>query len=100
MLVEREDGATEDVGGETLLSVLVLEGLLPVGGGELEDAAARPARQETEEVAQIGPGLDPVELAACDQRDEGDIDDGAVVAADEEPVLPAHRLAPDLALGA
>jgi hypothetical protein len=88
MLVEREHGATEDVGGETLLSVLVLEGLLPVGGGELEGAAARPARQEAEEVAQVGPGLDSVELAARDERDEGDIDDGAVVAADEEPVFP------------
>src|SRR5215213_10317450 len=91
MLVERKDRAAEDVVGETLLSVLVLEGLLPVGGRELEDSTARPARQEAEEVAEVGPGLDAVELAAGQQGDEGDVDDGAVVAAHEQPVLPPHR---------
>jgi hypothetical protein len=40
MVVEQaERGAAKDVGVEPLLSILVLEGLVPVGGGEVEDAA-------------------------------------------------------------
>ena len=31
-----------DLGGEALLSVLLLDGLVPVGGRELEDAARGP----------------------------------------------------------
>jgi hypothetical protein len=89
MVVEQGQGrAPEDVGIEALLSVLVLEGLLPVEGGELEDAAAGPAGKQTEEVAEVGPGLDAVELAAREQGDEGGVYLGGVVVADEEPVLP------------
>ena len=43
---------------EALLSILLLEGLLPEGGCELEDAARRPGRQEAQQVAEVGPGLD------------------------------------------
>ena len=54
MLVDLpERDLTEDVRSEPLLSVLLLESLLPVGGGELEDALHRPAREEAEEVAQV-----------------------------------------------
>ncbi len=84
---QAEGGAPEDVGVEALLSVLVLEGLLPVEGREIEDATDRPAGQQAEDVAEVGPGLDVVELAAREQRDEGGIDLGSVVGADEEPVL-------------
>src|SRR5665213_4550412 len=84
MLVERAEGcAPEDVGVEPLLSVLVLEGLLPVERCELQDSADRPARQEAEEVAEIGVGLDVVELAARQQRDEGGVDLGGVVGTDD-----------------
>jgi hypothetical protein len=39
MVVEQAEGrAPEDVGVEPLLSVLILEGLLPVDGGKVEDA--------------------------------------------------------------
>ena len=101
MLVEQAEGcAPEDIGVEPLLSVLVLEGLLPVEGGELQDSADRPARQEAEEVAKIGVGLDVVELAARQQRDEGGVDLGGVVGADEEPVLPSDCFAPQRPLGA
>ena len=61
----------EDVGGQELLSVLLLEGLLPEGGREVEDAALRPSRQKAKEVAKVGPRFKPVELAARDEADEG-----------------------------
>ena len=53
-----ERDRAEDVRGEPLLSVLLLGGLVPVGGGEIEDVAAGPAGQQTQEVAQVG-GLKP-----------------------------------------
>jgi hypothetical protein len=65
-----ERDSPEDVGGQTLLSVLLLKGLLPGGRGELEDTALGPGRQETEEVAEVGPGLDVVELAAGEEGDK------------------------------
>jgi len=101
MVVEQaEGGAPEDVGVEPLLSVRVLEGLLPVEGRELKDPAGRPAGQKAEEVSEVGPGLDLVELAARQQRDEGRIDLGGVVGADEEPILAADRFPPQCSLGA
>src|SRR6185312_7290212 len=94
MVVERtEGGAPEDVGVEPLLSVLVLGGLGPVEGRELEDPPDRRAGQEAEKVAEVGPGLDVVQLAARQQGDEGGVDLGGVVGADEEPVLPPHGFA-------
>lgn len=80
MLSER-DGA-KDVGGQTLLSVLLLDSLLPEGWGELEDPLGRPRAQEAEEVAEVGPGVDPV---AGQERDEDCVDARALVAAEEEP---------------
>ena len=94
---ERE--RAEDVGSEPLLSVLVLQGLAPVGGGELEDAGERPSGQETEEIAEIGPGFDLVELAAGQERHEDGVGLGTVVTAAEEPVLAADSLAAELSLG-
>jgi hypothetical protein len=66
MLSER-DGA-EDVGGQALLGVLLLESLLPEGWGELEDSTRGPGVQEAEDVAEVGPGVDAVELAARQER--------------------------------
>lgn len=87
-MVEQADGRPpEDVGVETLLSVAILEGLLPVERGELQNAANGPAREEAEEVAQVSPGLEVVELAAREQGDEGGVDFSGVVVADEEPVF-------------
>jgi len=37
-VIDERSGA-EDVGGQALLSILLLKGLLPEGGGELEDTA-------------------------------------------------------------
>src|SRR5579872_4424490 len=101
MVVEQaKRGTAEDVGIEPLLSVLVLEGLVPVHGSELENAAMGPARQEAEEVAQVGPRLDVVQLAAREKRDESGVDLSGVVGADEEPVLAADGFAAQRALGA
>jgi hypothetical protein len=94
MVVEQAEGRPpEDVGVETLLSVAILQGLLPVERGEVQNAANGPAREEAEEVAEIGPGLDVVELAAREQGDEGGVDFSGVVAADEEPVFSTDGLA-------
>ena len=55
MVVEQtERGLSEDVGGELLLSILVLAGLLPVDWGEIEDAANGPAREQAEKVYPFG----------------------------------------------
>ena len=52
-MVEQAEGRPlEDVGVETLLSVAILEGLLPVERGELQNAANGPAREEAEDVAK------------------------------------------------
>src|SRR5579883_3153903 len=81
------DGAV-DVGGEALLSVLLLASLIPVGGSQVEHAQDRPIGQQAEEVAQVAPGFDAVQSATGQERDEGRIDRAALVAAEEEPVLP------------
>src|SRR5262249_54392326 len=99
MLLDRhERSVAEDIGHEPLLSLLVLEGLVPVSGSELEDAAQGPVRQEAEEVAQVSPRLDLVKLAAREQRDESRVDLAAVVATDEEPIFTSHGFTSELAL--
>jgi hypothetical protein len=86
-----ERGLTENVGGQELLSVLLLEGLLPLGRREFEDATARPVRQQAEVITQVRPGLDVMELTAREQRDKGGVDLGGGVVADEEPVPGAQE---------
>ena len=97
MLGERQ--GAEDVGGEALLSVLLLGGLLPEGRSELEEPALGPGWEEAEEVAEVGPGLDAVELAARQEGDEDRVGAGALVAAEKQPVLPADDLAAEVPLG-
>ena len=83
-----EHDLTEDVGSEPLLSLLLLERLLPEGGRELEDPPSWPRRQEAQEVAEVAPGLDPVELAARQQRDENRVRAGSLVTPEEDPTPP------------
>ena len=59
-----ESDGTEAVGSEGLLSLVLLEGLAPVGRGQLENAANGPVWQKAEKVAQVAQGLDVVKLAA------------------------------------
>src|SRR6266851_5516341 len=92
-----EADLAEDVGGEPLLSVRVLESLFPVDGSQLEHALLIPARQQAEDVSQVPRGLDVVELAAGQERDEGGVDLPAVVASEENPVSPSESLAAKLA---
>ena len=91
---QAEDDATEDVRVEGLLSLAFLEGLAPVGGGELEDAVAGPARKQAEQVTDVRQGLDPVQAAAGQERDEGGVDLASVVAANEEPIFSADAGGP------
>jgi hypothetical protein len=79
---ESEESATEGVLCEPPLSFFLLESLLEVGGGELEDAGFRPVGEQVEQVAEVGPGLEAVQLAAGDQRDEVGVGSGAVFGAD------------------
>src|SRR5215467_1377150 len=81
--------ATKEIGVEPLLSVLLLQGLLPVDRRQLEHTAAGPARQQAQQVAQVTPGLDLVQAAARQERDEGRIDLAGVVAADKRPISSA-----------
>ena len=90
--VELEDGVSEGVGSEELLSVGVLSSLLPVAGSELEDAGTGPAGEQAQDVSEVGFGLDVVHVAAGDERGEGGVDLGAVVASDEQPVGAANSL--------
>src|SRR3954465_14184870 len=87
---EPEYHATEDVGRQGLVSLAFLEGLAPVERGQLEDPVLGPPWQQAEQVADVAEGLDPVQAAASQQRHEGGVHSGTVVAADERPVLSAH----------
>src|SRR5260370_7456045 len=93
-----EKHAAEDVGCQFLLSFDLIESLLPVGRGELENAVMGPARKEAEKSAHVGEGFDLVEPGAGEQRDEDGVDPGSVVATDEEPVSTAENLAAQIQL--
>jgi len=86
---QTEDDATEDVGVESQLSLVFLEGLAPVAGCELEDAVAGPAREQAEQIAHVCEGLELVQATTRQQRYEGRVDLTSVVAADEERVFPS-----------
>jgi hypothetical protein len=73
---------------EPLLSVGLLEGLLPEFGRQFENAALGPIGQENQNVPQVSPGLDSVQIAGSNERDGNGIPLGTVVIADEEPVFP------------
>ena len=84
---------------EEPLSLRLLAGLHPVLRRQLEDARPAPDREQREDVAQVGPRLEAVHLAARDQRHDGGVPLGGAVAADEEPVLAPDDLAAQLELG-
>src|SRR4051812_37470302 len=88
----RKHDATEDVGGQLLLSFGLLESLLPIGGSELEQSLGGPAADEAQQVADVRDRVDSVESGAGEQRDEDGVGLGAVVVADEKPVATAEDL--------
>jgi len=77
---------------EGLPSVALLEGLAPSGGRALEQAVFGPAGHQAQQVAQVCERFNLVKAAAGQERDEGGVHLCAVVAAHEEPVLPADDL--------
>src|SRR5258708_7637739 len=95
---EGEQGAPEGIVVEPPLSFFLLESLLPIRGGELEDAASGPLGQEVEQVAEVGPRLDVVHLAACDEGDEDGVGNRALLGSYEDPILSSDRLAAQVSL--
>lgn len=59
---------------------------------------AGPSGDEAQQVAQIGQRLDVVQPGAGEQRHEDGVHEGAVVAADEEPIAAPEDLAPQVEL--
>jgi hypothetical protein len=84
---ESQESAAEGIFVEPPLSFFLLEGLLEIGGGELKNAGLGPVGEQVEEIAQVTPGLDAMEFAAGDQRDEGSVGGGSVLGADKQPVF-------------
>jgi hypothetical protein len=76
-------GTTTNVGAEKVLRVRAGERLPPRGRRQLQDAPLRPAGDEAEQVPQVRPGLDAVQLAAGQERHEGRVNFAGVVVADE-----------------
>src|SRR6478609_5718533 len=95
---EGQESATEGIFVESPLSFFLLEGLLEIRGGELEDAGLGPIGEQVEQIAQVAPRLDAMEFAASDQRDEGGVGGGAVFRADEEPVFAPNCFLAEISL--
>ena len=87
--MRRVEAAEQAEGSGSLLSLWLLARVVPELRSELEHGVARPAGQQREHVAEVGPGLDVVHLAAGDEGGGDGIPLGAVVAAAEGPVEPA-----------
>src|SRR5271167_1101360 len=78
-----EDGAPVDVAREGALGPRQLDRVGPVGGGELEDSLLGPPGEQAQEIAQVGPGLERMELSARDEGDEVGVDLSGVVGASQ-----------------
>ena len=74
-------------------------GRAPVFGRELEIPSARPARQDAEGVGEVALGVEPVQRAGGDERQDVRGRRGVIVRAEEEPRLPSHGDRPERALG-
>ena len=79
--------SAEDVGSQPLLSVLLIRGSSSRRREKVQDAALRPGWQKAEEVAEIGPGLKPVQLASRNEANEGGVHLVSVIVSDKEPIL-------------
>src|SRR5688572_24431647 len=96
---ESQESATEGVVSEPPFSFFLLESLLEVGGGELENTGLRPVGEQIEQVAEVAPGLKAMKLAAGNERDEGCVGRGAVFGAHEEPVFSPDGFFSEVSLG-
>src|SRR4051812_18006672 len=95
---KRKHSATEDVGGQLLLSFGVLESLLPISGSEFEQPSHGPGRQQAEQISQVTVGLDVVEPSACEEGNKDGVHLGAIIAADKEPVSTTEDLPAEVEL--
>jgi hypothetical protein len=59
----------------------------PVFGSELEVASARPERNDADHLGEVCLGIESVELAGDDEREEVRGRGGVIVGAEEEPRL-------------
>jgi hypothetical protein len=79
----RQRDEPEDVNVESPLNLRLLGCSSPKRGCQLQDATGGPARQEAEEVAQVRPRFESLQLAAGEERCERGVDLAGVVVADE-----------------
>ena len=98
--VQPQRETAEDVGVQPLLSVCLLEGLLPVSGCQVQDAVAGPARQETKKVSQVSEGLQFMKLAAREQTHKASVNMSSAVGPEEHPVFASDGFFPQLPLRA
>ena len=92
------NGERAEVGGE-LDGVEPVAGARPELGRELEEAVTGPMRQDAQQVAQVGLGVEDVEPGGGDEREEVTGGLGVVVGADEHPSVSANGDGPERALG-
>ena len=98
MMNDTGRNTVEKVGLEALTSIGVLECLLPVFGSQLEDPVFRPVGEQDENISDISPGFDAVELAGGDERGEDTVPFTAVFTAQEEPIFSADNLLTEIEL--
>jgi hypothetical protein len=70
-----------------------------VAGSEIEDAGCGPVGEQAHDFAQVGLGLDVVQVTAADERAEGGVHLGTIVASDKQPIFSSDRLPAQLPLG-
>ncbi len=74
------------IGGELRAHVVARRRGGPVHGGELEDLVLGPAREQAQQVAQVGPRLDADHATAREERGEHGVDVPTLVAAQEDRI--------------
>src|SRR5262245_27345851 len=85
-------------GGGELVGVEPRASGCPVPGSELEVAVAGPVGEHAEQVAQVCLGVEPVQLAGGDEREQVGGGLGVIVAGNEQPGFSADGDATELAL--
>src|SRR6185369_10347140 len=88
----RKRDTSKDVGEQLLLSFGLLESLLPIDGGEFEQAIGRPGANQAEQITDVTVGLDVVQPGTGEQGNESGVGQGAIVAADKQPVSAPENL--------
>jgi hypothetical protein len=79
--------ATEQTrSGQPLLSLWLLLSVVPEFRGELQDVALGPGGQEREDVTQVGPWFDGVQLTACNETGGDGVTLGTIVTSRKVPV--------------